>query len=129
MKYRTDMPVKPFENLTQARRWVEALVRWYNCEHRHSAIGFVAPAQRHAGQDIELLQQHTKIYTQARQKNPHRWSKNVRNWSHIEEVYFNPDKPKNKEIGQPKKQAEFYLFGDNLLDFYRTRRPRAGSMH
>ncbi|WP_169465840.1 hypothetical protein [Massilia polaris] len=31
------------------RKWVGTFVRWYNEEHRHSAIKFVTPAQRHAG--------------------------------------------------------------------------------
>ena len=54
LKYRPQLPVKPFENLLQARRWATALVRWYNEEHRHSAIGFVTPSQRHAGQDMAI---------------------------------------------------------------------------
>lgn len=56
LKYRPELSVKPFENLLQARRWATALVRWYNEEHRHSAIGFVTPSQRHAGQDMALLE-------------------------------------------------------------------------
>ncbi len=55
LKYRPAMPVKPFECLFQARRWVTDLVHWYNDEHRHSAIGFVTPNQRHADQDKQLL--------------------------------------------------------------------------
>ena len=43
LKYRPDLPVKAFEDLLQARRWVTELVHWYNDEHRHSAIGFVTP--------------------------------------------------------------------------------------
>ncbi|MBC7620886.1 MAG: hypothetical protein H7293_18195 [Candidatus Saccharibacteria bacterium] len=34
-----------------ARRWVTELTHWYNHEHRHSAIGFVTPEQRHAQMD------------------------------------------------------------------------------
>jgi putative transposase len=55
LKYRPELPVKPFENLLTARRWVTKLTHWYNHEHRHSAIGFVTPAQRHAGLDRALL--------------------------------------------------------------------------
>ena len=32
----------------QARRGVTELAHWYNEDHRHSAIRFVTPAQRHA---------------------------------------------------------------------------------
>ena len=57
LKYRPQLPVRPFENLLAARRWVTELAHWYNNEHRHSAIGFVTPAQRHAGLDRTLLEQ------------------------------------------------------------------------
>ena len=33
---------------------------WYNHEHRHSALKFVTPAQRHAGQAEELLRKRVK---------------------------------------------------------------------
>lgn len=57
LKYRPKYPLQPFADLIQARRWVTDLVAWYNHEHRHSAIGFVTPAQRHAGLDETLLKQ------------------------------------------------------------------------
>jgi len=87
------MPVKPFEDITQARQWVELLVNWYNYEHRHSAISFVTPQQRHTGQDVEILTQRSELYEQARLKNPQRWSKNTRNWNRVNVVHLNPDKP------------------------------------
>jgi len=51
LKYRPLMPVKPFDSIDQASQWVIGLVDWYNQEHRHSAIKFVTPEQRHLGQD------------------------------------------------------------------------------
>jgi len=39
LKYRPQLPVKPFESLLAARRWVTDLAHWYNNEHHHSAIG------------------------------------------------------------------------------------------
>ena len=98
LKYRPLMPVKPFESIQQARQWVIGLVDWYNQDHRHSAIKFVTPAQRHLGQDVQLLQQRADIYAQARDLHPQRWSKNTRNWSRITEVHLNPDKPAFKEL-------------------------------
>lgn len=50
-KYRPDYPASGIE---AARQWVLAFVRWYNEEHRHSAIRFVTPAQRHAGEDVAM---------------------------------------------------------------------------
>jgi putative transposase len=55
------MPVKPFGGLLQARRWVTQLAHWYNHEHRHSAIGFVTPGQRHMLLDQALLHARAKV--------------------------------------------------------------------
>ena len=74
LKYRPQMPVRPFNGLLQARRWVTDLVHWYNHEHRHSAIGFVTPAQRHMQVDQALLDDPAKVYAAARQINPNCWS-------------------------------------------------------
>src|SRR5260370_22712467 len=40
-------------------RWV----RWYKHEHRHSAIRFVTPAERHAHLDQEILAPLATLYT------------------------------------------------------------------
>ena len=62
MKYRPTYPRRPFENLLAARQWVSTFVQWYNHEHRHSAIGFVTPDERHAGKDSALLSQRVEVY-------------------------------------------------------------------
>jgi transposase InsO family protein len=49
MKYTPAFPSKPFESLTAARDWVHGFVHWYNEEHRHSGIQFVAPGPGAAG--------------------------------------------------------------------------------
>ena len=105
LKYRPELPVKPFENLLQARRWAIELVHWYNDEHRHSAIRFVTPSQRHAGQDKVLLKSRASVYELARQANPLRWSKQARDWRYIEHVYLNPDTLKTKDLAPLKKAA------------------------
>ena len=43
VKYRPEYPSRPFATLEEARSWVAWFVRWYNHEHRHSAISFVTP--------------------------------------------------------------------------------------
>jgi transposase InsO family protein len=93
LKYRPDLPVTPFESLLQARRWASELVHWYNDEHRHSAIGFVTPNQRHAGQDKAMLQERKMVYERARQNNPLRWSNGTRDWRHVDCVHLNPETP------------------------------------
>ena len=105
LKYRPELPVKPFENLLQARRWVTELVHWYNDEHRHSAIGFVTPSQRHAGQDLALLADRAIVYELARQAHPQRWSKQTRNWRYVDQVNLNPETLKPKEPAALKEAA------------------------
>lgn len=90
MKYRSEYPARPFATLAEARKWVVAFVCWYNDEHRHSAIRFVTPAQRHAGQDHELLDARDAVYAAARARHPHRWSGATRNWQPISVVHLNP---------------------------------------
>jgi transposase InsO family protein len=92
LKYRPAYPRTAFEHLLAARQWVGGFVHWYNHEHRHSAIRFVTPAQRHAGLDEALLRNRDEVYQAARAANPGRWSGDTRNWKSICTVHLNPDK-------------------------------------
>lgn len=110
MKYRPAYPNHPFKDLLAARNWMTTFMRWYNEEHRHSAIQFVTPAQRHAGLDVALLNRRTKLYEAAKTKKPNRWSGATRNWARTNTVHLNPDKItqellNNKETHQELKMA------------------------
>jgi transposase InsO family protein len=105
LKYRPQYPLKPFTDITEARKWVTKLVEWYNNEHRHSAIGFVTPAQRHEGLDEQLLNNRKAVYETAYAKNPKRWSGNTRNWQRIEKVHLNPDKAKEGDAKDRDSQT------------------------
>ena len=91
LKYRPSYPQRAFADLLAARQWVGTFVHWYNEEHRHSAIGFVTPAERHAGADIALLRNRVEVYEAAKAKHPERWSGATRNWRHVQVVHLNPD--------------------------------------
>jgi len=67
-------------------------VHWYNHDHRHSGIQYVSPAQRHSGQDHDILDARHALYQRARQKNPARWSGQTRNWTPVEAVTLNPER-------------------------------------
>src|SRR5690606_13843471 len=92
LKYRPQCPRKPFASLQQARAWVARFVHWYNREHRHSAIRFITPEQRHMGLDTVLLAQRQAVYEAARARASHRWSGPLRHWSRIDVAHLNPDK-------------------------------------
>ena len=92
LKYRPEYPSGPFASLEEARRWVAGFVRWYNTAHRHSAIRFVTPEDRHSGREEAILQQRQRVYERARRRHPRRWSSATRNWQPITTVYLNPEK-------------------------------------
>lgn len=91
MKYRPAYPRQAFESLLAARQWVGVFVQWYNGEHRHSAINFVTPAERHAGLDTALLEKRAIVYEAAKKRCPRRWSGATRNWQPVLVVHLNPD--------------------------------------
>ncbi len=92
LKYTPAYPAKPFESIEAARQWVHQFVRWYNGEHRHSAIQYVTPNQRHEGLDTSLLSARKVVYEEAKKRNPARWSGDTRNWERVACVWLNPPK-------------------------------------
>ena len=92
-KYRPGFPTEGFADLAAARSWVHGFVAWYNTEHRHSAIRFVTPAERHEGRDGEVLAARKALYEAKRRANPSRWSGKTRDWTSIGEVWLNPERP------------------------------------
>ncbi len=105
LKYRPVYPCEPFSDIAQARQWVANFVHWYNEEHRHSAIRFVTPAQRHKGLDTGLLTQRQVVYENAKARHPERWSKNTRCWDPTKVVYLNPGKQPSEHRGTTMKKA------------------------
>jgi len=93
-------PDKPFASIEQARAWVAEFVAWYNETHRHSALKFVTPAQRHRGEDANLLAQRDALYQAAKAKTPERWSGPTRNWEPPASVLLNPGKPPRQQDPQ-----------------------------
>ena len=91
-KYRPEFPARGFADLHTARAWAADFVHWYNVDHRHSAIQYVSPSQRHEGEDQAILAARHALYLQAREKNPARWSGDTRNWSPIGAVTLNPQR-------------------------------------
>ena len=97
LKYTPAYPNQPFESLTAAREWVHRFVQWYNEEHRHSAICYVTPGQRHRGEDAAILADRKRLYEAAKQAHPERWSGETRDWTPINEVWLNPPRDQESE--------------------------------
>lgn len=91
-KYRPEFPERGFETLEEARAWGSDFVHWYNHEHCHSGIKYVAPAKRHSGEDKTILAARHELYQRAREQNPRRWSGDTRDWSPVGAVALNPER-------------------------------------
>ena len=100
LKYGPKWPVDGFATLEDARQWVQRFMTWYNTEHQHSKIKFVTPAQRHKGEDKQILANRTDVYLNARAKNPNRWSRGIRDWTPIGEVALNPDQLTKEKLAK-----------------------------
>ena len=106
MKYRPEYPSKPFGDIEQAQSWVDGFVFWYNTQHMHSSIRYVTPDDRHFGREEHILANRRKVYEKARSRNPNRWSKNIRNWNPVHQVWLNPEKKdETSEMRRLKKAA------------------------
>lgn len=81
-----------------ARPWVAQFVHWYNEAHRHSALRFVTPAQRHRGADQALLAQREAVYARAKAEKRQRWAGETRNWQPVGAVALNPNKAPTQEV-------------------------------
>ena len=88
-KYRPEYPSRPFADKEEACQWAAAFVHWYCHEHRHSAIKFVTPHQRHSGQAVAICERRTQLYEQARRRHPRRWSQSIRCWCQPDVVWIN----------------------------------------
>jgi putative transposase len=90
LKHTPAYPRLPFANLDAATAWVARFVDWYNGAHRHSAIRYVTPDERHYGAERDVLRKRHDLYRRARSANPERWARTTRNWSPIDLVSLNP---------------------------------------
>lgn len=97
-KYCNALPkLGKFEVIEDARKWAEDFAQWYNYEHLHSGLKFITPVQRHTRVDEAIMKNRHKVYQEAKQKFPERWSGKTRNWTLPENVTLNPDRKKKLE--------------------------------
>lgn len=89
-KYAPGYPPDGFITIEAARVWVLHFVTWYNGAHRHSALAYVTPEQRHCGAHQALLERRRAVYAAARQRHPLRWKRHTRAWDAPDQVWLNP---------------------------------------
>jgi transposase InsO family protein len=95
LKHAPTYPKLPFVDADAASGWVARFVAWYNAQHRHSAIRYVTPDERHLGREHAVLADRRALYERARASHPRRWSGNTRNWSPVGLVVLNPEPPQS----------------------------------
>jgi putative transposase len=104
LKHTPAYPRMPFAGIASAERWVERFVAWYNFEHRHSAIRYVTPDERHCGRENDILDRRHELYVRARDANPERWSCRTRNWAPVGPVVLNPQRASVTAAAQMERQ-------------------------
>lgn len=104
LKHTPAYPRLPFPDIASAQRWVARFATWYNGAHRHSAIRYVTPDERHFGHEHDILAGRRELYERARSSNPERWSGTTRNWTPIGLVALNPQHVPANAAASPMRQ-------------------------
>jgi putative transposase len=72
LKYHPDYPQR-FESIQAARAWCRNFFDWYSHTHYHSGIGYLRPADLHAGRHHEILKRRQEVLDQAHAAHPQRF--------------------------------------------------------
>jgi len=93
LKYRPDFPAK-FGSIQDARSFTRDFVGWYNEEHRHSALGFLSPADVHFGRAQARHDDRAATLAAAFASHPERFPRGVPHPQKLpSEVWINKPKP------------------------------------
>jgi putative transposase len=76
LKYRPDFP-RSFGSFEDARSHCERFFTWYNDDHRHSGIGFHAPADVHYGRAELVRERRGQVLTAAYAAHPERFVRKI----------------------------------------------------
>jgi putative transposase len=74
LKYRPNYPER-FESITAARSWCRKFFTWYNENHYHSGIGYLRPADLHAGRHKMVIEHRQATLDAAAKTHPERFTK------------------------------------------------------
>jgi len=74
LKYRSDYPER-FDSISAARSWCRNFFTWYNHLHYHSGIGYLRPADLHAGHHQAIIERRQATLDDAAEKHLERFTK------------------------------------------------------
>lgn len=74
LKYRPDYPDR-FDSITHARAWCRKFFHWYNEVHYHSGIGYLRPADLHAGNHAAIVEHRQATLDAAAAAHPERFTR------------------------------------------------------
>lgn len=72
IKYHHEFPDR-FGSFEHAHQFIDAMMRWYNHEHRHSGIAMLTPAMVHEAKADQVLDARHAVMLKAHQANPERF--------------------------------------------------------
>jgi putative transposase len=72
LKYNHKFPDR-FGSIEDARSFCRQFFTWYNSEHKHSALGLLAPEAVHYGEDQKILKKRAAVLAKAFKEHPQRF--------------------------------------------------------
>jgi putative transposase len=98
LKYRPEFPNR-FDSFEHALECCRNLFPWYNFEHRHSEIGYLAPAMVHYGRAGEVIQARQAVLDAVYEKHPERFFRGRPRPQQVPaEVWINPPEKRIENI-------------------------------
>lgn len=98
LKYCPTYPER-FGSVADARQWGEDFFQWYNCEHHHTGLALLTPADVHHGQAAAILAERQAILQQAYEAHPERFVKGAPLVPQLPAaVWINPPKSDSESI-------------------------------
>jgi putative transposase len=89
LKYTIAYP-QAFTDIASARKWFADFVNAYNKHHQHSGLNYMTPFQVRSGKYRQIAQHRNQVMKQAFERNPQRWSRNVKQIPEEHIVLLNP---------------------------------------
>ncbi len=104
MKYRPEFPDR-FGSYQDARGFCAGFFPWYNQEHHHSGLGFLAPFEVHFGQAKQRREERALVLQAAFEKNPERFVRGLPQPPPLpEQVWIN--RPKETALRNPSEALD-----------------------